>query len=173
MMVYTTGKGVNGFTLDPSIGEFCLSHPNINIPKQGKIYSINEGNYHKLNDGIKSYIDHCKSKDTPIGKAYSARYIGSLVADFHRNLLKGGIFLYPANKSAPQGKLRLVYEANPMALIIEQAGGKATNGSQRILDIYPDDLHQRVPLIIGSEDMVDEVKKFLNKYENVQSRASN
>lgn len=173
MMVYTTGKGVNGFTLDPSIGEFCLSHPNINIPKQGKIYSINEGNYHKLNDGIKSYIDHCKSRDTPIGKAYSARYIGSLVADFHRNLLKGGIFLYPANKSAPQGKLRLVYEANPMALIIEQAGGKATNGSQRILDIYPDDLHQRVPLIIGSEDMVDEVKKFLNKYENVQSRASN
>jgi len=162
MMVYTTGNGVNGFTYDPSIGEFCLSHPVIKIPEQGKIYSINEGNWLKLSDDIKRYIEHCKSNSTLKGKPYSARYIGSLVADFHRNLLKGGIFLYPAMEGNPNGKLRLVYEANPMAFIIEQAGGKASDGSNRIMEIQPNELHQRVPLFIGSKSMVEEFEAFLS-----------
>lgn len=149
MLVYTTGNGVNGFTLDPSIGVFCLSHPNMRIPENGSIYSVNEGNYFDFPEQSRKYIDACKQKKM------SARYIGSLVADFHRNLLKGGIYLYPGTTAKPEGKLRLVYEANPLAMIMEQAGGKATDGKQRILDIKPGKLHQRTPLFIGSSKMVE------------------
>lgn len=153
MLVYTTGHGVNGFTLDPSIGTFCLSHPNMTTPADGKIYSVNEGNYYDFSDGVRSYIDGCKKQ------RFSARYIGSLVADFHRNLMKGGIYMYPGTAKAPKGKLRLLYEANPLALIVEQAGGKATDGNTRILDIKPKELHQRCPLYIGSGNMVDAAVK--------------
>ncbi|MEZ4808263.1 MAG: class 1 fructose-bisphosphatase [Flavobacteriales bacterium] len=149
MLVYTTGHGVNGFTLDPSIGTFCLSHPNMTTPVDGKIYSVNEGNYIDFSEGVRSYIDGCKRQ------RMSARYIGSLVADFHRNLMKGGIYMYPGTQKAPNGKLRLLYEANPLAMIVEQAGGKATDGTTRILDISPKELHQRCPLFIGSSNMVD------------------
>ncbi|MCB0763569.1 MAG: class 1 fructose-bisphosphatase [Flavobacteriales bacterium] len=149
MLVYTTGHGVNGFTLDPSIGTFCLSHPNMTTPVDGKIYSVNEGNYNDFSEGVRSYIDGCKRQ------RMSARYIGSLVADFHRNLMKGGIYMYPGTQKAPNGKLRLLYEANPLAMIVEQAGGKATDGTTRILDISPKELHQRCPLFIGSSNMVD------------------
>jgi fructose-1,6-bisphosphatase I len=155
MFVYTTGSGVNAFTLDDSIQEFCLSHPDIQIPKNGKIFSVNEGNYADFPESYKNYIDYCKTTGES-KKTYSARYIGSLIADFHRNLLKGGIYLYPPTLSAPNGKLRLLYECNPMAFLIEQAGGKATNGSIRIMDIQPTELHQRTPVVIGSENMVDE-----------------
>jgi fructose-1,6-bisphosphatase I len=155
MLVYTTGQGVNGFTLDSSIGDFCLSHPDIQIPKDGSIYSINEGNYAEFTPGLKKYIEYCKSVEGG-KKAYSARYIGSLVADFHRNLLKGGIFMYPATDKAPNGKLRLMFECNPMAFIAEQAGGIATDGKgRRIMDIKPTDIHQRVPVYVGSENMVN------------------
>lgn len=154
MLVYTTGQGVNGFTLDSSIGEFCLSHPDIKIPKDGKIFSINEGNYSEFPEGVKHYIDYCKENDNTTDRPYSARYIGSLIADFHRNLLKGGIFIYPPTAKAPSGKLRLMYECNPMAFIMEQAGGKASTGAQRIMEVIPEKLHQRVPLFIGSENMV-------------------
>jgi fructose-1,6-bisphosphatase I len=156
MMVYTTGHGVNGFTLDPTLGEFLLSHENIKIPKRGKIYSINEGNINQWDEGTRKYITHVKSENKAEGRPYSLRYIGSLVADFHRNLLKGGIFLYPG----PKGKLRLLYEASPLAMVVEQAGGSASTGSQRILDINPENLHQRVPLIIGSTDDVKLYEKF-------------
>jgi len=156
MMVYTTGHGVNGFTLDPSLGEFLLSHENIKIPKRGKIYSINEGNINQWDAGTRRYVDHVKSDQKSDGRPYSLRYIGSLVADFHRNLLKGGIFLYPG----PKGKLRLLYEAAPLAMVVEQAGGNASTGSQRILDIVPESLHQRVPLIIGSTEDVRLYEKF-------------
>jgi fructose-1,6-bisphosphatase I len=156
MMVYTTGHGVNGFTLDPSLGEFLLSHENIKIPKRGKIYSINEGNINQWDAGTRQYIEHVKKENKADGRPYSLRYIGSLVADFHRNLLKGGIFLYPG----PKGKLRLLYEAAPLGMVVEQAGGTASNGSQRILDIVPESLHQRVPLIIGSTDDVKLYEKF-------------
>ncbi len=159
MLIYTTGNGVNGFTLDPSIGEFCLSHPDINMPKDASIYSINEGNWHDYSEGIQQYLTNCKSGRNNKGKPYKARYIGSLVADIHRTLLKGGVFLYPATKKDPKGKLRLVYEANPMAFIIEQAGGVAIDGEQPILDKVPQDLHERTPLIIGSENMVKEVQE--------------
>lgn len=157
MLVLTTGNGVNGFTLDPSIGEFCLSHPNIRIKPDGKIFSVNEGNYHAFNPGVKRFIDWCKEEDKESGRPYKARYIGSLVADFHRNLLKGGIFMYPSTTSAPNGKLRLVYECNPMAFIVEQAGGRATNGRVRILEILPSELHQRVPFAAGSENLMDDL----------------
>jgi fructose-1,6-bisphosphatase I len=163
MMVYTTGAGVNGFTLDSSIGEFCLSHPNIKTPDKGKIYSINEGNFSKFSNGVKKYINYCKQDDKKTNRPYSARYIGSLVADFHRNLLKGGIFIYPQTASAPNGKLRLLYECNPIAFIAEQAGGYATNGLNRILDIKPTSVHQRVPFYTGSKDMVSCSKKFLSE----------
>lgn len=153
MLVYTTGNGVNGFTLDPSIGVFCLSHPNMQVPADGSVYSVNEGNYFDFPENVRQYIDGCKRKK------YSARYIGSLVADFHRNLLKGGIYMYPGTTEKPSGKLRLVYEGNPLAMIIEQAGGTATDGNQRILDIQPEKLHQRTPLFIGSPAMVEEVMK--------------
>lgn len=162
MLVYTTGKGVNGFTLDPSIGEFCLSHPNMKIPSAGKIYSINEGNYVKFPHGIKNYIKYCQQEDKNTNRPYTSRYIGSMVADIHRNLLLGGVFIYPETSAQPYGKLRLMYECNPIAFIIEQAGGKATTGTKRILEIKPTELHQRVPAILGSTDMVDKVLEFLS-----------
>lgn len=161
MLVYSTGNGVNGFTLDPSIGEFCLSHPRITTPEDGHIYSVNEGNYVNFPQGIKSYIKYCQEKDKETGRPYSSRYIGSLVSDFHRNLIKGGIFLYPENEISPGGKLRLVYECNPMAFIAEQAGGAASDGSNRILSLIPGSLHQRSPYYVGSKNMVRKVEEFL------------
>jgi len=160
MLVYTAGHGVNGFTLDPSIGEFCLSHPNIKIPKKGVFYSYNHGNYTKFTDSIRKYVDHT-FKETENGTSYGYRYVGSMVADIHRNLLKGGIFMYPKTSDSIDGKLRLVYECNPMAFIVEQAGGRATNGRDRIMEIEPKELHQRTPIFIGSEDMVREAESFL------------
>ena len=162
MLVYSTGNGVNGFTLDPSIGEFCLSHPCIKTPEDGSIYSVNEGNYIHFPDGIKKYIKYCQEIDKKTGRPYSSRYIGSLVSDFHRNLLKGGIFLYPQNENAPSGKLRLVYECNPIAFIASQAGGTATDGKRSILEITPSALHQRSPFYAGSKNMVKMVQEFLN-----------
>ncbi len=161
MLVYTAGNGVFGFTLDPSVGEFLLSHDHIQIPKKGSIYSVNEGNYFKWDENVRRYIDYVKTPDKASGRPYKSRYIGSLVADFHRNLLYGGIFLYPADKSNPNGKLRLLYEANPLAFIVEQAGGYASDGRQRILDIVPTELHQRTPLFIGSYDDVKQVEAFI------------
>lgn len=163
MLVYTTGKGVNGFTLDPSIGEFCLSHPNMKIPSSGKIYSINEGNYSKFPQGIKNFIKYCQEEDSATGRPFTSRYIGSMVADIHRNLLLGGVFIYPQTSAQPNGKLRLMYECNPIAFIIEQAGGKATTGYERILDIKPEELHQRVPAILGSTELVDKVIEFIEE----------
>jgi fructose-1,6-bisphosphatase I len=163
VMVYSTGNGVNGFTLDPSVGEFVLSHADIKIPSRGKIYSVNESYYNYWKKGTRAYIDHVKTDKTHIKKPYSSRYIGSLVADFHRNLLKGGIFLYPEDSMDPNkttGKLRLLYEANPLAFIAEHAGGYASTGYERILDIMPAKLHQRVPLIIGSKEDVKEYEAF-------------
>ncbi|HRI41629.1 MAG: class 1 fructose-bisphosphatase [Bacteroidia bacterium] len=167
MLVYTTGKGVNGFTLDPSIGEFCLSHPDMKCPKSGKIYSINEGNYAHFPDGVKKYIKYCQEIDSATERPYSSRYIGSLVADFHRNLLKGGVFIYPSTHKSPKGKLRLLYECNPLAFIIEQAGGKASDGFRRILDVQPTSLHQRTPLFIGSADMVTMAEEYMSRYSPV------
>jgi len=164
MMVYTTGKGVNGFTLDPSIGEFCLSHPNMQTPKSGKIYSVNEGNYLHFPDGVKKYIKYCQEEDAATGRPYSSRYIGSGVADIHRNLINGGVYIYPTTTKSPKGKLRLLYECNPLAFIIEQAGGKATNGSKRIMEVPITELHQRTPLFIGSSDMVDLVMDFMSRF---------
>ncbi len=165
MMVYTTGRGVNGFTLDPSIGEFCLSHPNIQVPASGHLYSINEGNYIKFPEGVKRYLKYCQEKDEPTGRPYTSRYIGSLVADFHRNLLKGGIFIYPKSAGYPDGKLRLLYECNPMAMIIEHAGGRATDGrGTRIMDIQPTSLHQRVPFYVGSRNMVTKAEEFMEEF---------
>ena len=164
MLVYTTGRGVNGFTLDTSIGEFCLSHPDIKTPENGKIYSVNEGNYVHFPEGMKQYIKYCQVLDSETNRPYSSRYIGSLVADFHRNLLKGGIFIYPQTSKAPNGKLRLLYECNPISFVAEQAGGRATNGKQRILDIKPSELHQRVPYYVGSKNMVDKVHEYIEKF---------
>ena len=154
MLVYTTGKGVNGFTLDPSIGEFCLSHPNMRTPEMGRIYAMNEGNIHECEQGVRDYVRFCQEVQAD-GKPYSGRYIGSLVADFHRNLIKGGIYIYPATTQSPEGKLRLLYECNPLAFIAEQAGGLATAGTQRVLDIQPEKLHQRVPFFVGSKGMME------------------
>ena len=151
MLVYTTGFGVNGFTYEPSLGEYFLSHPNMKFMDSGNIYSVNEGQYLDFTQGVKNYIDLCKER------RYKSRYIGSSVADFHRNLLKGGIFMYPSTKEYPDGKLRLLYECNPLAFIAEQAGGKATAGIERILDIKPKEIHQRVPFMAGPSEMVDEV----------------
>jgi fructose-1,6-bisphosphatase I len=161
MLVYTTGNGVNGFTLDPSIGEFCLSHPDLIAPPYGRIYSVNEGFYVHFPEGVKKFIKYCQEKDMETGRPYSSRYIGSLVSDFHRNLLTGGIFMYPENETAPKGKLRLVYECNPIAFIAEQAGGTASNGHERILGILPESLHQRSPFYTGSENMVRKLEEFL------------
>ena len=160
MMVYTTGDGVHGFTLDPSIGEFLLSHENIQIPKRGKIYSVNEGNYRWWHDGMKKYVKYLQEEDKATSRPYSGRYIGSMVADIHRTLLYGGIFMYPGDTKHPDGKLRLMYEANPMAFILEQAGGRASNGVERILDVQPVSLHQRTPLFVGSEEDVKICEEF-------------
>ena len=167
MLVYTVGRGVNGFTLDPSLGEFCLSHPNIKTPASGKIYSINEGNYEKFPVGIKKYIKYCQEKDAKTNRPYTSRYIGSLVADFHRNMLKGGVFMYPSTDSHPNGKLRLLYECNPIAFIAEQSGGLAFSEEGRILDLQPEAIHQRVTFYAGAHDMVMKVKEFLNFFNNI------
>lgn len=161
MLVYTAGHGVHGFTLDPSVGEFILSHENICIPKKGKIYSINEGNYKYWHPGLKKYIKYLQEEDKPTQRPYSTRYIGSMVADVHRTLLYGGIFMYPADSRNPHGKLRLMYECNPMAFIIEAAGGRATDGKTRILELMPESLHQRVPIFMGSEEDVKMVEQFM------------
>jgi len=161
MLVYTTGDGVHGFTFDPSIGEFLLSHENIRIPKRGKIYSVNEGNYRYWFDGMKKYVKYLQEEDKATGRPYSGRYIGSMVADIHRTLMYGGIFMYPGDTKHPDGKLRLMYECNPMSFIIEQAGGRAINGEKRILDIQPQSLHQRVPIFAGSDEDVTTVEEFL------------
>ena len=163
MFVYTTGSGVNGFTLDDSIQEFCLSHADIKTPSKGSIFSVNEGNLNEFPEGVIKYIDHCKGENKEEKRPYSARYIGSLIADFHRNLLKGGIYMYPPTAKAPNGKLRLLYECNPMAFLVEQAGGKAHSGTQRIMEIQPETFHQRVPVFIGSGDMVDHVIGMMNE----------
>lgn len=159
MLVYTTGHGVNGFTLNPVIGTFYLSHPNMTFPKSGKIYSVNEGNYIHFPQGIKDYIKYCQQEEDD--RPYTSRYIGSLVSDFHRNMIKGGIYLYPQSASYPSGKLRLLYECNPMAFLAEQANGKASDGFQRIMEVQPTTLHQRSPFICGSPMMVDDVEAFL------------
>jgi fructose-1,6-bisphosphatase I len=158
MLVYGTKRGVNGFTLDPSIGEFCLSHPDIKCPEKGKIYSVNHGNFFQYNEGVKKYINGCQNKTKDTGGPYTQRYIGSMVADVHRNLIKGGLFMYPGTTDKPKGKLRLLYEANPFAFIVEVAGGKATNGKQPILDVIPKELHERTPLFIGSKAMMAELE---------------
>lgn len=154
MLVYTTGHGVNGFTYEPSLGEYFLSHPDMMMPADGKIYSVNEGSYNSFPEGVRQYVQYCKDKN------YTGRYIGSLVADFHRNLLKGGIYIYPATAKDPAGKLRLMYECNALAFIAEQAGGSATNGSMRVMDIRPKDLHQRTPFYVGSKMMVEKAESF-------------
>ncbi len=164
MLVYTAGHGVHGFTLDPSVGEFILSHENIRIPARSKNYSINEGNTSAWDEATRRYIDHLKQKDPATNRPYGARYIGSLVADFHRNLLYGGVFLYPADMTdpaKPKPKLRLLYEANPLALVAEQAGGLASTGRERILDIQPTALHQKVPLVLGSRQDVEAYEAFV------------
>lgn len=165
MLVYATRRGVNGFTLDPSIGEFCLSHPDIKCPDKGKIYSVNHGNFFQYDETVRNYIHCCQRKTKTDGGPYTQRYIGSMVADVHRNLIKGGIFMYPGTTDKPKGKLRLLYECNPFAFITEVAGGKATDGKQRILDIKPTELHQRTPLFIGSKGMMEELEGYLAKGE--------
>jgi fructose-1,6-bisphosphatase I len=162
MLVYTTGHGVNGFTLDPSIGEFCLSHPNMKMPESGRMYAMNEGNIDICEPGIKKYVQYCQSFDNDKGAPYSGRYIGSLVADFHRNMIKGGIYIYPDTTTSPEGKLRLLYECNPLAFIAEQAGGLATTGRIRVLDIQPNKLHQRIPFFCGSKKMVEKAMSLLD-----------
>ena len=159
MLVYTTGHGVNGFTYDHSLGEFFLSHKDMCIPESGKIYSINEGSYESFSQGVKSYIDHCRKSGC------TGRYIGSLVADFHRNLLKGGIYIYPRTAKSPNGKLRLMYECNALAFVAEQAGGMATNGEKRVLEIDPTEIHQRVPYFVGSKEMVEKAMECLSVEE--------
>ena len=161
MLVYTVGQGVYGFTLDPGIGEYLLSHERIRIPDKGKVYSANEGNYHKWSAGAQKYVDSLKVIDKPTGRPYSSRYTGCLVADVHRLLLGGGVYLYPGEVNKPEGKLRLLYEANPMAFVVEQAGGKASTGTSRIMEVEPTKLHQRVPLIIGSRLDVEQAEAFL------------
>jgi fructose-1,6-bisphosphatase I len=163
MLVYTTGNGVNGFTYDPGIGVFFLSHPNMKMPKEGKVYSMNEGNLLQCEKGVQDYVRYCQEEDAETKRPYSARYIGSLVADFHRNLLKGGIYMYPSTTKAPKGKLRLLYECNPLAFLAEQADGKATDGTQRVMDILPTELHQRVPYFVGSANMIDTLMDMKNK----------
>ncbi len=163
MLVYTTGHGVNGFTLNPALGVFYLSHPQMKFPEKGKIYSINEGNYVHFPLGIKKFIKYCQEEkdDRPC----TSRYIGSLVSDFHRNMIKGGVYLYPPTSKHPSGKLRLLYECNPMAFLAEQAGGKASDGYRDILDIEPAELHQRVPFYVGNRDMVERIEEFIQIYD--------
>ncbi|WP_018126645.1 class 1 fructose-bisphosphatase [Balneola vulgaris] len=164
-LAYTTGAGVSLFTLDPSLGEFMLSDRRVEIPKHGRIYSINEGSYNSWDLGLKKYIKYCQEEDPETGRPYSARYIGSMVADIHRTLIKGGIFIYPHSKNYPEGKLRLMYECNPLGFIIEQAGGMATDGKIRVMDIEPNAIHQRTPIYIGSPENVEHVMDFLHEYE--------
>ena len=163
MLVYTTGKGVNGFTLDPSVGIFCLSHPEMRFPDTASIYSVNEGNYIHFPEGVKKYIKYCQEEESATMRPFTSRYIGSLVADFHRNLIKGGIFLYPGTSKNPNGKLRLLYECKPIAYIAEQAGGKASDGNRRIMEIMPESLHQRSPFYTGPKWMVDMLEEFLRR----------
>ncbi|EXU74266.1 MULTISPECIES: class 1 fructose-bisphosphatase [Erwinia] len=164
MLVYTTGCGVHAFTYDPSLGVFCLSAEKMAFPEKGYTYSINEGNYIRFPQGVKKYLKFCQEEDTSSHRPYTSRYIGSLVADFHRNLLKGGIYLYPSTASHPKGKLRLLYECNPMAFLAEQAGGKASDGARRILDLVPETLHQRSPFFVGNTEMVDDQERFLREF---------
>jgi fructose-1,6-bisphosphatase I len=166
MLVYGTRRGINGFTLDPAIGEFCLSHPNIKCPDTGKIYSVNHGNFHDYDKGVQAYIHSCQKKTKENGGPYTQRYTGSMVADLHRNLIKGGIFMYPGTKKMPGGKLRLMYECNPFAFIVEVAGGKATDGKNRILNIQPTELHQRAPLFIGSKSMMEDLEAYTANQQN-------
>lgn len=161
MLVYTVGQGVYGFTLDPGIGEYVLSHERITIPEKGKVYSVNEGNYNKWSAGTKKYLDFLKVSDKATGRPYSTRYTGCLVADVHRLLLGGGIYLYPGETDKPEGKLRLLYEANPLAFVVEQAGGNASTGTSRIMEVEPKKLHQRIPLIIGSRYDVEQAEAFI------------
>jgi len=163
MIVYSTGHGVNGFTLNPAIGTYYLSHPNMKFPEKGNIYSVNEGNYVHFPEGVKKYIKYCQEEEGE--RPYTSRYIGSLVSDFHRNMIKGGIYFYPSTSKNPDGKLRLLYECNPMAFLAERAGGKASNGFNRILDIEPNELHQRVPFFCGNKDMVDKLEDFMQKHK--------
>lgn len=166
MLVYTTGNGVHGFTYDPTLGVFCLSHQDMKFPEDGIIYSLNEGNYVHFPTGVKEYIKYCQVEDDATQRPYTSRYIGSLVSDFHRNLIKGGIYLYPTSSRYPNGKLRLLYECNPMAMLAEQAGGKAVaDANKRILEIQPTELHQRAPFFVGSKNMVEKVEGFLDKYD--------
>jgi len=158
MLVYATRRGVNGFTLDPSIGEWTLSHPDIKCPNAGNIYSVNHGHFFRYDEGVKKYIQRCQEKTKATGGPYTQRYIGSMVADVHRNLIKGGIFMYPGTTDKPKGKLRLLYECNPFAFIVEVAGGKATNGKERILDVQPTELHQRSAFFVGSKSMMEELE---------------
>ncbi|WP_371372409.1 class 1 fructose-bisphosphatase [Thalassotalea aquiviva] len=168
MLVYTTGHGVHGFTCDPSLGVFYLSHENMRFPEQGNIYSINEGNYLKFPMGVKKYLKYCQEIDPNTNRPYTSRYIGSLVSDFHRNLLKGGIYIYPSTASAPTGKLRLLYECNPMAFLAEQAGGRASDGFTRTLETKPEELHQRVPFFCGSKEMVADVEALMREHSQQQ-----
>jgi fructose-1,6-bisphosphatase I len=165
MLVFTTGNGVHGFTYDPSIGGFFLSHESLTIPRNGKIYSLNEGNYIKFPLGVKQYLKYCQEEDESTNRPYTSRYIGSLVADFHRNLLKGGIYIYPQTAQAPSGKLRLLYECNPIAFLAEQAGALATDGFNPILDLKPTELHQRVPFFTGSPEMMETAHHFMKKFK--------
>lgn len=164
MLVYTTGHGVNGFTYDATVGLFFLSHPDMRIPSNGNTYSINEANYQSFPDGVKKFIKYCQEEDKPTNRPFSTRYVGSLVADVHRNLMRGGIFIYPGTLKNPHGKLRLLYECIPMGFIVEQAGGRASDGYHRIMDIEPYDLHQRSPLFIGSKEMVLKAEEFMHDY---------
>jgi fructose-1,6-bisphosphatase I len=168
ILAYTTGLGVSLFTLDPSIGEFILSDRRIKIPDHGAIYSINEGSYNSWDLGLKKYIKYCQKEDAETNRPYSARYIGSMVADIHRTLIKGGIFIYPHSKKYPNGKLRLMYECNPLSFIIEQAGGMGTNGQKRIMELHPKAIHEQTPIYIGSSKNVEKVMSFLKKYEAVE-----
>lgn len=163
MLVYTTGHGVNGFTLNPAIGTFYLSHPDMQFPESGKIYSVNEGNYIHFHQGVKDYIKYCQKEEGD--RPYTSRYIGSLVSDFHRNMIKGGIYMYPKSSITENGKLRLLYECNPMAFLAEQANGLAIGGRSRILDVKPEELHQRIPFFCGSRKMVEKLQEFLQKYQ--------
>ena len=161
MMVYTAGHGVHGFTLDPNTNDFCLSHQDMKMPEKGRYYAMNEGNVNECDQRIVDYIKYCQSRENDYGSPYSGRYIGSLVADFHRNLIKGGIYIYPCTKEAPEGRLRLLYECNPLAFISEQAGGLSTDGAQRIMNIKPEKLHERVAFFTGSKSMVEKAMSFL------------
>ncbi len=166
MLVFTTGNGVNGFTLNPAIGTFYLSHPNMKFPDIGKIYSVSEGYFTYFQEGMKRFLVHCKDLNKADNRPYTARYVGSLVTDFHRNMIKGGIYIYPSTTISPNGKLRLLYECNPMAFICEQAGGKATDGFTRIMDIAPSELHQRVPFFCGSKQMVEKAEEFMGEFSS-------